>query len=362
VSDIASTLRRHWLEIVWGLFAAANVVIVVLLRHWETIPFHLVWVSLTLLYGFRVWRPRTTAVVLSVVMVATGTALTWTVVRGHEHFDEVMEVPLMAAMFLVMAWHAQRRQRAVEEMERSAQIERRVLERQREFVRDASHELRTPITVAIGHAELIQAGTRDVQVGRDVEVVLDELDRLSRLSERLLTLAGVDHPRFLSVRQFPIEELVVGTIDRWRPTAPRDWRATVRAVGTVRADRDRMETAIDALVENAVFATAEGGRIELSATGQDGTLVIEVSDDGRGIDPHGLPHVFERFSRREHDRARRSGGMGLGLAIVKAVVEAHGGTVEVVSEPGRGATFRMRLPGYVGSPVVREPVAVPDLR
>ena len=115
--------------------------------------------SLTLLYGFRVWRSSTTAVVLGVVMATTGAALAFVVVHGQKAIDEVAEDPLMASMFLVMAWHAQRRQRAVEEASRSAETERRVLDRQREFVRDASHELRTPITVARGHAELIRETT-----------------------------------------------------------------------------------------------------------------------------------------------------------------------------------------------------------
>src|ERR671934_1077431 len=151
MSGIGSTLRRHWIEIAWGAFSIANLVVIVSLRRWETIPFHLIWVSLTLLYGFRVWRPRTTAIVLLVVILATGASLSWTVWLGKEQFDEVAEVPLMAAMFLAMAMHAHRRHRAVEAERRSSATVRRVLERQRGFVRDASHELRTPITVARGH-------------------------------------------------------------------------------------------------------------------------------------------------------------------------------------------------------------------
>ena len=89
-------------------------------------------------------------------MAVTGAALAWTVVRGNERLDELTEVPLMAAMFLAMVWHAHRRRTAIEETERMAESEHRLLEGQREFVRDASHELRTPIAVARGHAELIR--------------------------------------------------------------------------------------------------------------------------------------------------------------------------------------------------------------
>lgn len=343
---IGSTLRRYWLEITWAVFSTLCVVVVLVVSRWETVPFHLIWVSLTMLYGIRMWRSSTTALVLGVVIAATGAALGLAVVHEQETIDEVTEVPLMASMFLVMAWYAQRRQRAVEEASRAAETERRVLERQREFVRDASHELRTPITVARGHAELIRETARDEQTVRDVDVILDEMGRLSKLSDRLLMLAGADHPGFLVYEDVPVEPLVEETIRRWGPAARREWRSATNAPGSVGADRERLEVALDALIENAVNATSEGGRIALTARAEGMTLVVEVSDDGHGITASDLPRVFERFSRRERDRARRTGGTGLGLAIVKAIVDAHGGSVEVESAPDSGTTFQMRLPRY----------------
>jgi signal transduction histidine kinase len=334
------------LEIAWGVFALANLAVIVALDQFATVPFHFIWVSLTLLYGLRVWRARTTGIVLGLVMISTAAVLTWAVVRGDERIDELTEVPLMAAMFVAMVWHAHRRQRAVEEAKRAAATEHRVLDRQREFVRDASHELRTPITVARGHVELLRSGLRGEQSASDLEVIIDELDRLSRLTDRLLTLAGADHPEFLVLRPISVRDLLEQTRRRWEAAAARDWRTEPTAGGTVFGDRERIEVALDALIENAVHATADGERITLASRMDDQSLVLEVADGGRGIDARDLGHVFERFSRREHDRGRRSGGTGLGLAIVRAIAEAHGGSAEVQSEPGRGATFRIRLPRY----------------
>ena len=346
MSDIASTLRRRWVEIAWATFAAANVAVIVMLRDWETIPFHFVWVSLTIVYGFRVWRLRTTMVLLLVVMAVTGAALAWTVARGNERLDELTEVPLMAAMFVAMVWHAHRRRAAIEETERLAESEHRLLEGQREFVRDASHELRTPITVARGHAELIRDSGVNGQVASDARVVLDELGRLARLSERLLILTAADDPGFLSRAEIEVEPLVVGLMRRWSPTAERAWRVRVTAEGTVRADRERLETALDALMENAVKATDEGRAILVGSRADGHRLLLEVTDEGRGIGAENLHRIFEPFSKIEPDRARKNGGTGLGLSIAKAIVDAHGGSIAVDSEEGHGTTFRISLPGF----------------
>lgn len=345
MSGIASTVRKYWVEVLWGAFALANVVVIVFLADWETIPFHFIWVSLTLLYGFRVWSVRTTAILLGAVMIVTGTALAFAVVRANEGFDELTEVPLMAAMFLAMVWHARRRQVAIEDARRMAAIEHQLLERQREFVRDASHELRTPITVARGHAELMRAGSRDPRVVGDAEIVIDELDRLARLSERLLALAAAEHVELLDVRPIDVRELVEETGRRWVAAAERSWHVDPRADGVVPCDRDRLTDAVDALIENALHATERGDAITISGRAFDGHFALEVSDEGEGIDPEQLASLFERFSRVDAPRTRDSGGTGLGLSIVKAIAEAHGGSVEADSTLGRGARFRILLPG-----------------
>jgi signal transduction histidine kinase len=345
MSAIGSWLRRHWLEAAWAVFAAANVVVIFRLSEWETIPFHFIWVSLTLLYGFRVWSVRTTGAVLTVVMVVTGVALVWSTAHSNQSPDELSEVPLMAAMFVAMVWHARRRQAAMEEIRRLADSEHRLREREREFVRDASHELRTPITVARGHAELIRSAGSE-QDAADADVVLEALDRLSRISERLLILAAAEHPDFLRPAPIDVQEMLESAARRWRPTAPnRTW--DVRGDGDlfIHADRERFDAALDALLENAVKWTAVGDRIRLAWLVEGDRPVIAVQDSGAGIPAGQQDRIFDRFARADGARERGPGGTGLGLAIVKAIVEAHGGTVGVRSAPADGSVFRLSLPG-----------------
>jgi signal transduction histidine kinase len=352
MSDTDSWLRSHAVEAAWAVFALANVAVIFLMSRWETIPFHFIWVSLALVYGFRVWGVRATAAVLAVVVLVTGAALLWSVSRGNHGLDELAEVPLMAAMFVAMVWHARRRQAAMHEVSRLAETELRRLEREREFIRDASHELRTPLTVARGHAELIrEAGAGDL-VNRDADIILDELAQLSRVSERLLILAAAEHASFLQLHPVLLDDVVESSAERWSPAASRAWSFDTRSRGTVAADRGRLSAALDALIENAVAHTADGDRVSVAAWADTGWAAFEVSDSGPGVPPEQLDRIFERFSRADDGRARSSGGTGLGLAIVKAIVDAHGGTVAAENAPEGGAVFRIRLPGYRALPVM----------
>jgi signal transduction histidine kinase len=336
-------IRSHWIEIAWGVFAGLNLIAMLLFGDWETVPFHFIWVSVTLLYGFRVWSVRSTVWTLAVVMATTGTFILIDVGRGLQPIDEVTEVPLMAAMFVAMVWHARRRQSAMEALQRVSEDNLALLERERRFIQDASHELRTPITVALGHTELIQRNSGHELVAQDAAVVADELHRLRRLAERLLVLAAVEHPGFLVKTTIDLEPLLVETLRRWSPTTRR-WGLGDVDEATVQADRDRLQLAIDALIENAVKHTSPEDSIELGLSRGENAAVLTVADSGGGIPPETLDRIFDRFARADPARNRDRGGMGLGLSLVRAIAEAHGGSVRVRSTPGRGTTFEMLLP------------------
>ena len=231
----------------------------------------------------------------------------------------------------------------MEETRRVSDHNLRLLERQRRFVQDAAHELGTPITVALGHAELIQRNAADSTIVRDAKVTADELLRLRRLASGLLLLASADGPDFLHLTPVDLNDLVLEAVGRWEHS-PRHWSFTGMDDAIVRGDRDSLVMALDALIDNAVKHTHKDGRIELSVRREDADVVVAVADSGPGIPAGEVERIFDRFSRTDSARDRETGGFGLGLAIVKAIAEAHGGSARVRTSPGRGSAFELALP------------------
>jgi signal transduction histidine kinase len=342
--------RSLWMDVAWVGFVGLNLAAMRLLPAWQTVPFLAIWVSLTAIYGFQLWRLQPTILTVAAVTLATGGIIFVQVLKGRQDADYLAEVPLIALMFIVMVWHGRRRLAAMEErlalMEEVQQISGqnlRLLEQQRQFLQDASHELGTPITVALGHAELIERAATDPVVTEDARVVAAELARLRRLANRLLLLASAGSPDFLQVAPVAADSVIIDALDRWGHT-PRQWRLGEVADATVLGDRDRLAVALDALLENAVTHTSAGDRIEISARLEDGHAVFAVADSGCGIPAAELERIFHRFARVKPYRSRGAGGFGLGLPIVQAIAEAHHGSVRVQSTDGHGSTFEVLMP------------------
>jgi signal transduction histidine kinase len=348
-----------WVDIAWGVFSVANLVAMVVFYHWETIPFHFIWISLTLLYGFRVWSTKPTLSVLALVMATTFAVISWDVFHGAQSVDELNEVPLMAAMFGMMVWHAQRRLAAYRQSARISAENARLLATQRRFLQDASHQLRTPITIALGHAELLaseMAGSGRPEE-RDIAVVVGELARLRRLGERLLMIAAAEDPDFLRPEPVALDRFTMEVLRKWMPTAERRWQLGRLDPVVVDADRERLGLAVDALLENAIRHTRDGDVIQLSALSADGGSAARmiITDTGAGIPLAERDHIFDRFrSGSELTDSRRT---GLGLALVRAVARAHGGEARVRSTPGHGSEFELELP--VTAPAASPATAVP---
>ncbi len=212
---------------------------------------------------------------------------------------------------------------------------------QQSFLDDAGHELRTPITIVRGHLELLDEDTDERR--ETVALVLDELDRMSRIVDDLLLLAKVEQPDFLQLEPLDLAALTRGWHARARTLADRDWQLEAVADTEVVADGQRLTQAVMNLADNAAQHTTPGSTIELGSVLLDGHLHLSVADRGSGVAPEDRERIFERFARAGSGR-RRSDGAGLGLAIVSAIAKAHGGAVELASRPGGGSVFTVVIP------------------
>jgi signal transduction histidine kinase len=216
-------------------------------------------------------------------------------------------------------------------------------ESQRDFVNDAGHELRTPITIIRGHLELMGSDPQEQQ--ETVALVLDELDRMSRMVGELSLLVKAERPDFLQPKEVDIQPFMQELYTKATALSlDRDWHLEAAVSGQFMPDRQRLTEAVMNLAENAVQHTESGDRITLGADLTQGALLrIWVRDTGTGIAPEDQQRIFARFARVAKQR-RRSEGTGLGLAIVKAIAEAHHGQVTLESKLGTGSTFTLVLP------------------
>ena len=165
-------------------------------------------------------------------------------------------------------------------------------------------------------------------------------------------LAGADHQAFLHLAPVDYEALIVRTARRWSGVADRRWGVDSLVEGVLTCDEIRVESALDALIENAIAVTGPDDRITIIGRCQADEALLEVADEGPGIAPEHLPLIFDRFFRPTTARAERRRGTGLGLAIVRAIAEAYGGSASVTSTVGVGTTFTLRLPRFAGGDAV----------
>jgi heavy metal sensor kinase len=219
---------------------------------------------------------------------------------------------------------------------------------QKQFTADASHELRTPLAVILSEAQTALARERSAAEYRDAVVsCLDAAQQMRRLTESLLQLARFDAGQEpIERRPFDLTAAARACVERIRPLAEerniniQSEFMPVAALG----DADCFSQVITNLLINAIHYNKDGGEIRVITNREEASAVLTIADTGPGIPEADLPHIFERFYRADKSRARANGRNGLGLAISKAIVEAHGGRIDVVTQPGMGTTFVVRLP------------------
>jgi signal transduction histidine kinase len=223
---------------------------------------------------------------------------------------------------------------------------------------NVSHDLRTPLTRLRGTAEMALAGAPDADRYREALAdCVEETDRVLVMLNTLMDISEAESGAMQLQREpVPLDEVVARAIDLYHDVADAKGVALVTASGrpdpptlpdppdrvVVAGDRARLEQVAANLIDNAIKYTAAGGRVDVAVRRDNGSAILEVRDTGVGIPADEISRIWDRLFRGDSSRTER--GLGLGLSFVKAIVTAHGGTVDVSSEPGRGSTFTVRLP------------------
>jgi signal transduction histidine kinase len=227
------------------------------------------------------------------------------------------------------------------------------MDAQRTFVADASHELRTPLSLIRANAEIMKRDASGAGDSEALDDIIKETDHLSYLVGQMLTLARADVKEAPFAREDLDLSALAGDVVREVRVLGDQKHLTITCENTagvrVRGDAQRLRELLLILLDNAYKYTDEGGSVTVRVVREDSAARLSVADSGRGIPAADQPHIFDRFYRVDKARSRELGGTGLGLAIARWITEAHGGTITLVSEPGRGTTVTVELPGSGGT-------------
>ncbi|HEV8128297.1 MAG TPA: MASE1 domain-containing protein [Candidatus Eisenbacteria bacterium] len=230
-----------------------------------------------------------------------------------------------------------------------------------EFLATLSHELRTPLNAIVGWANLLREGNLDpATTKRAVETISRNAQIQSRLISDILDISRMIAGQLdFKLQMVHLRSVIEGALDTMRPAAQASGirlDAKLAPDGhPVLGSPDRLQQVIWNLLSNAIKFTPEGGSVAISLVSEEGFATIQVEDDGIGIDPDFLPHVFERFRQRNPSTSRKHGGLGLGLAIARHIVEYHGGTITAENREMKGARFTVRLPLAESAPLAAGP-------
>ena len=223
-----------------------------------------------------------------------------------------------------------------------------------EFLATLSHELRTPLNAILGYAQMLHMGMLDGErQSRAVTVLTRNAEGLRQIIDDVLDVSRITSGKLrLNVRPVELEQIVKDAIATMQPAADAKGvsleMTSDPGIVAVSGDPDRLQQVVWNLLSNALKFTPRGGHVRTSLECIEASVHMEVIDDGQGIEPAFLPHIFERFRQADSRFSREHGGLGLGLAIVRELIELHGGTVSASSDgPGKGATFKVRLPSML---------------
>ena len=333
----------------WVGFAALCTVVMGLWPGEETVPYHLGYAAFALAYGLDGWTLRRALGALGGYTVASGVVLVERAAAGVIAWEETTEIPMMLLLMLLMVWHVRRRQESLAQVTRMALAERERAHRRELLARMTSHEMRTPVTIALGYLDLLAADERDPDRRADLEVVQDELNRLSRGVDRMVRMIRAQDRA--ARRPLDIARVLHQTADRWGTIAERRWVVDSTA-GTHACAPERLRALLDTLVENSVRYTRTGDVVRLLAFDLPGGLAIGVADAGPGLPP-ALACALNGEAVPSSDGPAVIDPLaqtGLGLELVREVAGAAGGRVAAGRSAEGGALVLAVVP-------VEEPVA-----
>lgn len=312
----------------------------------EVVPYHLIWITFALAYGFEAWPVPRTLVSLGVLTLLTGGLLVARAADGAIHWEETTEIPLMLTLALLVVWHVQRRAAATRTAVAMAQREAAAAARRERLGRLTSHEMRTPLTIATGYVDLLYAREDRPDRLADLSVVRDELGRLARAGDRLLRMIRLqDH---LPRSPVDVDTLLEETAQRWSSVAARNWLVETCA-GSVHASPERLRACLDTLIENALRYTGEQDTVRLLAFRRDDHLWMGVADSGPGLTEDVARRINSSTPRMTEDAVEAAkpdprSQTGLGIGLVQDIIESRRGRVYTGRSREGGALVVTRSP------------------
>jgi two-component system, OmpR family, sensor kinase len=341
---------RH-LIVVWTVLALGCLAAMVVLPGHEGLLYHLGWVGFAFAFGFGTWSRSQLVTSLTWYTFATGAVLAHGWLLGHISWDEVTEVPLMFLLAGLIGWLVGRSRTAQAQVAKLAEQNVRASRDRERLMRLTSHELRTPLTIARGFIELMQA--RELEDPEDLSVVVDELDRLGQVSDRLIRMMKLQDDRTMEV--VDVDQVLAQSVERWQVVTDRRWVLEAHA-GSGLGSAERLRTCLDTLVENAIRYTSVGDTIRLVGSRQAQHIIVSVFDGGVGFSDHQIQAINAGGSSAlteataftdpvlDWDDPDHLAGTGLGLSIVRRAVHARGGTLHASHAPEGGAGLTMTYP------------------
>lgn len=325
----------------------------------ETVPYHIGYALFALCFGLSPWTVRQTAVALIGYTVASGLVL---LLRARDEviaWEETAEIPLMLTLVLLMVWLVRRREKAIEEVTRLSEQERLEARSRELLTRRASHEMRSPLTISRGYVELLRARPREVGEAEELQIIEEELGRLTRVCDRLVRAFRL-HGEIVS-RPVDLDTMLTETMRRWSTVAEREWVVEPFG-GVVPGSAERLRAALDTLIENAIRYTQHGDTLRLHTSRDAGWVRITVADSGPGLSDeqveriNNTPALLQDPDGHDVDRDELS-QTGLGLGIVLEIVERRGGRLHAGRSREGGAELTLILPLAARSRVT--PLVIP---